>query len=168
MGGQGRRWRRLGAEVSRFSLVGVVATFVAVVLFNVLLHGAWLVEPLLRDRPLTAYVLANTVGMLVSYNGTRYWVFKHRTAPGDDNGFWAYVVINVATMALPVACLWFSRNVLGFTDPVSDNVAANVVGLALGFAARFYLFRQVVFNQPRRRVGATGPATRDRVEPGAP
>ena len=49
---------------------------------------------------------------------------------------------------LPVACLWFSRGVLGLDDPVADNVSANLIGLALGLGARFYLFRIFVFKRP--------------------
>ena len=65
----GRRWRRLAAEVGKFSLVGLLATSVAVVIFNWLLHGFLQGEALLEDRPLSAYVLANTIGMLISYGG---------------------------------------------------------------------------------------------------
>src|SRR6478752_7346945 len=60
----------------------------------------------------------------------------------------AVVVINFATMLIPIACLWFSRNVLGLDDPYSDNVAANVIGLFLGMVTRFYLFRTLVFQKP--------------------
>lgn len=159
----GRRWRRLAAEVGKFSLVGLLATSVAVVLFNWLLHGFLQGEALLEDKPLSAYVLANTIGMLISYGGTRRWVFKHRAAATADGGFTAYVLINVATMTLPVACLWFSRNVLGLTDPVADNVSANVIGLTAGFVARFYLFRKFVFSTPAQQplavTATTGPSS---------
>ena len=36
---------------------------------------------------------------------------------------------------------------LGLTSPVADNIAANVVGLALGTLFRFLMYRTVVFNQ---------------------
>jgi putative flippase GtrA len=65
-----------------------------------------------------------------------------------DGGRTAYVVINLVTMAFPVACLWISRHALGLADPISDNVSANVIGLALGTASRFYLYRTWVFRHP--------------------
>jgi len=34
---------------------------------------------------------------------------------------------------------------MGLDDPLSDNISANVIGLALGNAARFVLTRQLVF-----------------------
>jgi putative flippase GtrA len=143
------RRRRLLGEVWRFSAVAQVATVVSFVLFNVLLHG-WVVgEPLLRDQAIIAYVAANSVGMVISYHGARAWVFPDRPPQGADGGWTAYVVINLAAMALPVGCLVVSRHLLGLDDALSDNIAANGVGLAMASAARFYLFRRFVFRRPR-------------------
>lgn len=133
----------------RFLAVGGAATFVAFLLFNFLLHGFWVLrDAWLADHPFTAYVIANTVGMWISYNGTKSWAFKHRQSAHPDGGVTAYVLINVVTMTLPMACLWLSRHVLGQTDPLSDNIAANVVGLSMGTVARFFLFRRLVFAVP--------------------
>ncbi len=146
----GSRWRRVLSEASRFTAVGGLATLIAFLLFNLLVHGfAGMYDPVLSDRVITAYILANTVGMVVSYRGSRSWAFRDRVAVHADGGRTAYLIINVATMSFPVACLMFSRDVLMLTGPVADNVSANVVGLAMGFGARFYLFRRFVFRAPR-------------------
>ena len=129
-------------------MVGGAATAVALVLFNVLVHGLLIGTPLLADRPIAAYIAANSIGMLVSYHGSRTYAFRDRPARGTDGGFSAYVVINLATMTIPVLCLAVSRDVLALDDPVSDNLAANVVGALLGLVARFYLFRTFVFRRP--------------------
>ena len=145
----GMRWQRLAAEISKFLAVGGVATLVSLVLFNLLVHGfSTAYEPLMGDRPISAFVIASLVGMMVSYRGTRSWAFKHREPVHADGGRTAFLVINVVTMGIPVACLWFSRNVLGLDDPLSDNLSANVVGLGLGTAARFYLYGTWVFRHP--------------------
>ncbi len=129
--------------------VGGAATLVAFVIFNLLAHGLFVFDdPWLEDRPTLSYVIANTVGMWISYNGTKSWAFKHRESAHPDGGMTMYVLINVVTMALPVACLWISRHLLGLSDPLSDNIAANVVGLNMGTVARFYLFRRLVFAVP--------------------
>lgn len=137
------------AEVGRFMAVGGIATAVAFVLFNLLVHGF---NPggdaLLNGHPIWGYIVANTVGMVISYELSRSWTFRHRPPRHPDGGRTAYVVINAVTMALPIACLWVSRNVLGLDDPLADNVAANVIGLAGGLVARFYLFRRFVFHRP--------------------
>lgn len=137
--------RRLLGDVSRFATVGLLATFVSFVLFNYLLHGWGAMTAPLGQHAIGAYVLANTIGMVVSYRGTRSWAFRHRPPVHADGGRTAYVLINVGTMAIPVALLWFTRAGLGIENAVADNVSANVVGLGLGFAARFYLFRRFVF-----------------------
>lgn len=146
----GSRWRRVLSEAGRFTAVGGLATLIALILFNLSVHGfAGMYDPLLSDHVITAYVLANTVGMAVSYRGSRSWAFRDRIAVHADGGRTAYLIINIATMSLPVACLMFTRDVLMLEGPVADNIAANVVGLSLGFGARFYLFRRFVFRAPR-------------------
>ncbi|GAA4375175.1 GtrA family protein [Nocardioides caricicola] len=143
------RWRRVRTEAYRFLAVGGLATVVAVVIFNFLVHGfhtGW--EAPLAGQPYFAFVIANLIGMVVSYRGSRTWVFRDRPPRTADGGRLLFVVINVATMLIPIACLWFSRNVLGLDDPYSDNAAANVIGLFLGMVARFYLFRTLVFQKP--------------------
>ncbi len=145
----GRRWDRLIAEAGRFLAVGGVATLVALFLFNLLVHGYGVdAFAQLGDWPIVAYVLANLVGMVISYRGSRHWAFRDREPVHADGGRTAFVVINVVTMSLPVACLYVSRNVLGLDDPLSDNIAANVIGLVLGLVARFLLFRRFVFRRP--------------------
>ena len=143
------RWRRVFTEAYRFLAVGGVATIVAVLIFNFLVHGfhtGW--DAPLAGQPYLAFVIANLVGMAVSYRGSRTWVFKDRPPRTADGGRLMFVVINLATMLIPIACLWTSRNVLGLDDPYSDNLAANVIGLFLGMVARFYLFRTLVFQRP--------------------
>lgn len=168
----GRRWQRLVGEASRFLAVGGVATVVALFLFNLLVHGFWVFDrPPLNNHPLWAYVAANSVGMVVSYRGTRSWAFKHREPVHADGGRTAFVAINLVTMTLPIACLWLSRSALGLDGPLADNVAANVVGLGLGTAARFWLFRALVFRRPAGvgEVSASrGRSTSGPAPPGAP
>ena len=74
-----------------------------------------------------------------------------------------------------MACLWISRHVLGLDDPLSDNLAANVIGLGLGTVARFLLIRTWVFRHPQavsvelaEMVGATEPSSHDPGPPAAP
>ncbi|GAA5151027.1 hypothetical protein GCM10023340_29220 [Nocardioides marinquilinus] len=142
------RRRRILGEVWRFFAVAQLATWVSFVLFNVLLHG-WIVgEAVLHDRAISAYVAANLVGMVISFQGARGWVFPHRPPQQADGGWSAYVAINLAAMTLPVGCLLLSRRVLGLDNALADNVSANLVGLVLAFGARFLLFKRFVFTRP--------------------
>lgn len=147
----GRRMQRLAAEGAKFLAVGGVATLVAFLLFNLLVHGIPGSNPgPMNQQPLIAYVVANLVGMVVSYRGSRSWAFRHREPVGVAGGRVSYFVINTVTMAIPLLCLAFSRYLLDLDSALADNVAANVVGLLLGTAARFWAFRRYVFLSQRR------------------
>ena len=143
------RWRRILTEAYRFLAVGGLATIVAFLIFNFLLHGfATGYDAPLAGHPYLAYAIANIVGMVVSYRGSRRWVFRDRPPRTADGGRLMFVLINLVTMVIPLAFLWISRNAMGLDDPYSDNVAANVVGLFAAMVARFYLFRTLVFRSP--------------------
>ncbi len=149
------RLQRIASEAAKFLAVGGVATLVAFILFNVLVHGFFGQTPgPMNQRPLSAYVIANLVGMLVSYRGSRSWAFRHREPVGAAGGRVSFFVINIATMGIPILCLATSRYLLDLDSALTDNIAANVVGLGLGMAARFWAFRRFVFLPPhaaRRR-----------------
>jgi len=141
----GLRLQRLLSEGAKFLTVGGVATLVAFVIFNGLVHGYFGGPGPMHDDPLVAFVIANTVGMVVSYRGSRSWAFRNRSAVGVAGGRVSFFVINIVSMVIPLACLSFTRYVLGLTDPVADNVAANVVGLGLGTLARFWAIQRFIF-----------------------
>src|SRR6478735_11392711 len=143
------RTQRFIAEVGRFLAVGGAATIVALIIFNLLVHGFNTGDhALLGDEPIAAFVFANSVGMGVSYYGSRHWAFRDRPPVTSDGGLMSFVAINLLTMLIPIACLAISRDVLGLDDPLSDNVSANMIGLVLGLTARFHLFRRFVFRGP--------------------
>lgn len=165
-----RGLRRLSREFSRSAVVGTVASLVAVALFNWLVHwepwgaGAWL-----NGWPVTAFVLANSVSMLLTYQLSRVWAFRHRQTTGFLGGAPRFFAISTLSLVIPVVCLWVSRNVLMLDSAAADNIAANVVGLFLGFLTRFALFRLLVFRSPQEPTGRSsddpGPAP-SRAAPG--
>jgi putative flippase GtrA len=146
----GHRWQRFLSEGAKFLTVGGVATAVSFVIFNGLVHGYFGGHGPMHGDPLVAFVLANTVGMLVSYRGSRSWAFRDRETVGVAGGRLSFFVINTVSMVIPLACLSFTRYVLGLTDPVADNISANVVGLGLGTMARFWALRRFIFLSPAR------------------
>jgi putative flippase GtrA len=146
----GYRWQRFLSEGAKFLTVGGVATVVSFVIFNGLVHGYFGGPGPMHESPLVAFVIANTIGMVVSYRGSRSWAFRNREAVGVAGGRVAFIVINVVSMVIPLGCLSVSRYLLGFTDPVADNISANVVGLGLGTLARFWAIRRFIFLSPAR------------------
>ncbi len=145
----GSRARRLSGEAAKFSVVNVVATVVAVVLFNLLVHGIMGVfrPGPLNGWPLTAWFLANCVGMGISFYGSRRFAFKHRHPSGPGDGLLNYVLVNLASFVIPMSCLWITRNVIGWDSAIVDNISANVVGAFLGMLFRFWAFRRYVFTK---------------------
>ena len=143
------RLPHLFVEIGRFMVTGGLATITSFTIFNFLVHGLYVTKnPWLGDQPIAAFIIASLVGMVVSYRLSRNWTFSHRPPVHADGGRTAFFVINLVTMPISIFCLWFSRHVLHLTDPLADNVAANVVGALIGQAARFYLFRRYVFRKP--------------------
>ena len=138
------RTRRLLTEIARFLVVGGVATLVSFVGFNALVHGAFLGRAPLAAHPVEAFVLVNVLGGIVAYLGMRWWAFSHREVK-DGTGVVSFFVLGALTMVIPVLCLAISRYALGLTSIWADNIAANVIGLGLGTATRFWVFRRFVF-----------------------
>ncbi len=59
-------------------------------------------------------------------------------------------------MGIGLACLWISHYLLGYTSLLADNVSSNVIGLFLGSAFRFVLYRHWVFSPKRRAAADSG------------
>jgi hypothetical protein len=93
------------------------------------------------------YFVANTVGMLISFYGSRQYAFKHRQPTGPGGGLVNYAIVNFASFVIPMACLWVTRNVFDWDTVIADNVAANVVGALLATMFRFWAFRRFVFKR---------------------
>lgn len=145
-------------ELARFGSVGGAAYVVDVTVFNLLLLGP---GHLLEDRPLTAKVVASAVATLASWLGNRYWAFARSRTARPLRELTVFVGVNVLGAGAAVGCLAVSRYVLGLTSPVADNVAANVVGLAVGTAVRYVCYRRLVFTGARATVEPAGPHVPD-------
>jgi putative flippase GtrA len=132
-------------EITRFLAVGGLATLVSVIGFNALVHGTLIGIAPLRQQPIPAYVLVNIIAGWVAYSGMRLWAFSHREVRNPVRSLVRFFSLGAVTMGIPVLCLAASRYLLGRTDVWSDNISANVIGLSLGTAARFWVFRRYVF-----------------------
>lgn len=141
------RVRHVLGEVVRFLTVGGVATVVSFVGFNALVHGLLLGSAPLADEPVLAFVLVNAVAGVLAYAGMRLWAFRDRRVSDPATGLVRFFALGALTMLVPVLCLWVSRYGLRLTGPVADNVSANVIGLGLGTATRFWVFRRYVFDE---------------------
>jgi putative flippase GtrA len=131
------RLGHLVRELMKFGVVGGVAFVVDVGLFNLLLHAT--------DKPLTSKTISTVVATTVAYLGNRHWTFRRRSRSGVRREYTLFFLLNGVGLVIALACLATSHYLLGFTGRLADNIAANVVGLALGTAFRFWSYRRWVF-----------------------
>ncbi|AZN30827.1 GtrA family protein [Flaviflexus salsibiostraticola] len=130
-------------EFLRFCTVGLGAYIVDVGLFNLLAYH-WSID-LPFDQSMTAKTISVSISIVVAWVGNRLWTFRTQEQSSRGREFAMFVLVNIGGMAVALACLAVSRFVLGFDSQFADNIAANVVGLVLGTAFRYVLYRYVVF-----------------------
>ncbi len=128
-------------ELASFLGVGGTAYVVDVIVFNILLS----VPPFATWHPWVARTLAVAVAVLVSYAGNRTFTWRNRRGADRRLEVALFVVLNAVGLGISVACLVVSHDILGLTGRLADNVSANVVGLLLGTAFRFWSYRRFVF-----------------------
>lgn len=137
-------------SIVKFGIVGLIGFVIDVGIFNLLryleISGA---QQEWWTSALGAKVVSTSVAIVFNWLGNRFWTFRnHRTSPVFRE-LVEFVLASVAGMIVALACLWISHHVLGLRDIISDNIAGNVIGLGLGTALRFVLYRYWVFNPNR-------------------
>jgi putative flippase GtrA len=131
-------------RVLRFAAVGGAGFVVDVVLFNVLRDTVWAPERV-AGGVLVAKAVSTLCAIGVSWVGNRSWAFRDRRRRGIAGEGVMFLVASAAGMAVGLGCLWCSHDLLGLTTALDDNVASNGVGLVLGTAVRFLLYRTWVY-----------------------
>lgn len=131
-------------QLGKFGVVGLVGLVVDVGGFNLLRYAGG--EGPLHDYPVTAKIVSAAVATVVSWLGHRFWTFRHGRREAVHHEFLLFLLMCTIGTGLAVSCLAVSHHVLGFESVFADNVAANVVGLGLGTAFRFWAYRTVVFS----------------------
>lgn len=139
--------RELATSFAKFGVVGSLSLLIDVAVFNAVLV-------VLPHKPLTAKVISTVVSATNAFVLNRHWSFRGRGRPrafGRELGLFA--LFNALGLAVSLSCLAVSHYVLGLDSRLADNVAANVVGLVLGSAFRFWSYRRFVWVAR----GASGP-----------
>lgn len=141
--------RPLLTQLLRFGLVGGVGFIIDVAVFNAL-RLTVLAPESIDTGPLIAKVISTSVAIACNWLGNRYWTFAATRRPRLAREASAFALVSIGGMLIGLACLWFSHYVLGFTSVLADNISGNIIGLALGAAFRFWLYRAWVFTTPAR------------------
>jgi len=152
------RLLRLFDRLWKFGLVGAIALVVDVGGFNLLTYAGG--EGPLHDWPLLAKLLSSAAATIVSWLGNRSLTFRDRGNRRTHHELALFVLACTLGAGIALGCLGISHYVLGLHSALADNIAANVVGLVLGTAFRFWAYHTVVFR------GAKQPAADDEAQAG--
>ncbi|GLZ81072.1 hypothetical protein Afil01_58790 [Actinorhabdospora filicis] len=138
-----KRLRDLAAELGRFGIVGTCAYLVDVGVFNLGI--------LALDWPwLAAKTVSTVIAATLAFLGNRFWTWRHRPRSRLHLEYGRYFFFNAIGLGISLACLWANARLAEvwpgvFGNPLAANIAANLVGAALGTAFRFYAYRRWVF-----------------------
>lgn len=142
-------WEKLVRYALKFGVVGLVGFFTDVGIFNLLRLGV-LGEGHFFQGPIGAKIVSVAIATLVTWFGNRYWTFREHRRRNYWLELLEFSAVAVGGLLIGLLCLWVSHYVLGFDNLVADNIAGNVVGLALGTAFRFLMYRFWVYGHHRK------------------
>ncbi|WP_431982892.1 GtrA family protein [Streptomyces qinglanensis] len=149
---------RLVRELGKFGAVGALGFLVNVAIFNLCIHTFQL-------APIRSGVIAQVVAIGTNYLGNRYWTYRHTDKNRIHRETVLFFLFSGAGLVLENGILALSHYGLGYTSTLADNIAKNVIGLAVGTAFRFWAYRTWVFRARTktpariRGAGAAGPPT---------
>jgi putative flippase GtrA len=141
----------------KFGVVGLICFVIDVSIFNLLRSGVFGTGHFFSE-PIGAKIASSVISTVIAWLANRFWTFRHRRRSDVAVEFLEFGAVGAVGIGIGVACVAVSHYVLGFTSLLADNIAANVVGLVLGTAFRFLMYRYWVFGSTRRK---TLPATRE-------
>lgn len=148
------RLRVLLGQGIAFLAVGGVGFLVDIGVFNAL-RATVLSPDHVANGELWAKAISVSLAIVVNWVGNRSLTFRRERRRGGGRVVLRegveFFAASLLGSAVALVCLVISHDLLGLRSAIDDNVSANVVGLALGTALRFALYRLWVF-RPRRAV----------------
>lgn len=135
------RERFLTPEIMSFLAVGGAGYVVDVAAFNVMRDHL----PTSALDPSVSKILAVALAMVVTYIGNDMFTWRNHESDDKRREIALFVLFNAIGLGLSVVTLTLSHDVLGLTSRLADNISANVIGLALGTAFRYWSYKRFVF-----------------------
>ncbi|WP_100448988.1 GtrA family protein [Glycomyces xiaoerkulensis] len=144
-----RAWdlfRRHSGELFRFVGVGGTAYLIDIGLFNLcLLVLGW--------PDWISKTLATAIATTCAFLGNRHWTWRDRIgSAAAHRQYLLYFFFNGIGLLIALGCLWANNGLAQvwpehFDNPLAKNIAANVVGVGIASAFRFYAYRTWVFRR---------------------
>ncbi len=142
-------WDRLVRYALKFGVVGLAGYFIDVAVFNALRLGVTGSGHFFQG-PIGAKIVSVTIATLVTWFGNRYWTFREHRRKNFVLELFEFSVVSVGGLGIGLLCLWVSHYLLGFDSLLADNISTNVIGLFIGTAFRFLLYRFWVYGHHRK------------------
>jgi putative flippase GtrA len=142
-------WDLMIRYVLKFGVVGLAGYFIDVFVFNALRLGATGTDHFFQG-PIGAKIVSVTVATLATWFGNRYWTFREHRRKNFLLELFEFSVVSIGGLGIGLLCLWISHYVLGLTSLLADNISTNVIGLFIGTAFRFLLYRFWVYGHHRK------------------
>ena len=133
-------------ELARFGVTGLAAYLADVLVFNLLLFGSHLTAP-------ESKIASSLVAIAVAFAGSRWFTWRDRRSDRIGREYSLFVLFSVLAAGIQYLCLVLTHVGFGWTSALADNLSANVVGMALATAFRFWSFRSYVFPPARAELG---------------
>lgn len=142
-------WETMIGYVLKFGVVGLAGYFIDVGIFNALRLGVIGTDHFFQS-PLGAKIVSVTIATIVTWFGNRYWTFREHRRKNFVLELLEFCVVSIGGLGIGLLCLYISHYVLGFDTLLADNISTNVIGLFLGTAFRFVLYRFWVYGHHRK------------------
>jgi putative flippase GtrA len=133
----------------KFGVVGTLGLILDIGVFNALRIDPSGSGPIL-DSSFVAKTISVSIAIVATWFGNRHWTFRDRRRHDFLREFVEFAAIAAFGMTISLGCLFVSRTVFGFESLFADNIATNVVGLALGTTFRFLMYRFWVYGDGRQ------------------
>jgi putative flippase GtrA len=137
------RYRMLIHEAGRFGVVGGLGVVVTDGGANLLREPGGL-------GWLPASVIATIAGIAVTYAGSRYWTFRHRSRTSVPRETLTFFGLAAVGLVIQLGCVGFTVHVLGESSRLAGNVGL-LTGIVLATLFRFWAYRRWVWPAAERR-----------------
>ena len=142
---------RLLRQLASFGLVGAVGMVIDLGVFN-LLRATILSPEQVHSGPIIAKVISTSLAILANWLGNRSVTFRSGRRGSVLREGLEFGLVSIGGLLIAVGCLVVSHYVFGFHSQLADNLSGNGVGLVLGTAFRFALYRWWVFADAESRL----------------
>jgi putative flippase GtrA len=141
------KWE-LGRQLAQFGAIGGAGFVVDVAVFNYL-SITLLSAHHVAGGPLWAKAISTSLAILTNWLGNRWLTFRSSRRTDILHEAVEFWLVSLAGGLIAFVCLGVSHYGFGLTSHLADNIAANVIGLALGSAFRFVVYRNWVYSELR-------------------